>query len=104
LGYLSQFAPQGNPTYYVEIPVILATMAPSTKENPDKPDSHLDETMGDDDVTVVAETPSTKKDFIEEEMIDLKVRYETSHRNGKGHDNDYKLHVQLLQAITKSIR
>jgi hypothetical protein len=75
-------------------------MAPSSDENACEPKDPPDETMIDDDATVMAETPSTKTDFFEEEMMDLKVRYEIPYRNGKSHGDEFKLHVQLLEAMT----
>jgi hypothetical protein len=56
--------------------------------------------MDDEDVTVEAETQTTKMDFIEAEMMDLKIRYEIPYCNGQANDNAHKLHIQLLIALT----
>jgi hypothetical protein len=77
-----------------------ATMATFSATTPDEHNDLLAETMIDDDATVLAETPSTKTDFFEEEMMDLTIRYEIPYRNGKSHGDDFKLHVQLLEAMT----
>jgi hypothetical protein len=76
-------------------------MATSSDKNPSERKDPEEDCMIDDDETVIAETQATTNDFIEEEMTDLKVRYEIPHRNGKSHGDDFKLHVQLLEAITK---
>jgi hypothetical protein len=60
----------------------------------------FDTAMEDDDVTIVAETTTTKMDFIEAEMTDLNLRYEIPYRKGSKDDNDYELHIQLLIALT----
>jgi hypothetical protein len=44
--------------------------------------------MFDDDATVVAETPTTKTDFIEAEMTDLNIRYEIPCPNGEPDQDD----------------
>ena len=49
-------------------------MARSTKKNSYDTGKPEDETMLDDDVTVLAETPASKTDFIEEEMNDINIR------------------------------
>jgi hypothetical protein len=75
-------------------------MAPSSETNPDDTGKPEDETMIDDDVTVTAETPTSKFDFIEAEMTDLNIRYEIPFRKGQANDDDFKLYVKILHAIT----
>jgi hypothetical protein len=58
--------------------------------------------MFDDDVTVGAETPTTKIDFIDAEMMDLMLGYEIPYRNSKSDPDDFKQHVQLLSSMTKA--
>jgi hypothetical protein len=77
-----------------------ATMAPSPPKNPDDTTNPEDAIMHDDDETVVAETPPTKIDFIEQEMTDINIRYEIPYRKGTANADDFKQHVQLLIAIT----
>jgi hypothetical protein len=77
-------------------------MAPSPDKNPKETDLTEDTTMDDDDKTVVAESNASKTDFIEAEMMDLNVRYEISFRNGHSNDDDFKLHVKLLLAMTQA--
>lgn len=66
-------------------------MARSTKKNSDDTGKPEDETMLDDDVTVSAETPASKTDFIEEEMNDINIRYEIPFRKGSANEDDFKL-------------
>jgi hypothetical protein len=75
-------------------------MARSTKKNSDDTGKPEDETMLDDDVTVSAETPASKTDFIEEEMNDINIRYEIPFRKGSANEDDFKLYVKLLIVIT----
>ena len=77
-------------------------MAPSPQRNPKEGDPSDDLLMADDDATVAAETPTTKTDYIAAEMKDINIRYEIPHRHGQAHSDDYKQHVKLLIALTKS--
>ncbi len=75
-------------------------MALSTKKNSADTGKPEDETMLDDDVTVSAETPASKTDFIEEEMNDNNIRYKIPFRKGSANEDDFKLYVKLLIVIT----
>jgi hypothetical protein len=77
-------------------------MAPSLDKNPKETDLTEDTTMDDNDKTVVAKSNASKTDFIEAEMMDLNVRYEIPFRNGNSNDDDFKLDVKLLLAITQA--
>ena len=77
-------------------------MALSSDTNSPEAGNNDDNPLDDDDVTVVAETPTTKTDFIEAEMDDINIRYEIPFRKGQPHRDDYKIHVKLLQAITQA--
>jgi hypothetical protein len=71
-------------------------MATSSDKNPSERKDPEEDCMVDDDETVIAETQATTNDFIEEEMTNLKVRYEIPHRNGKSHGDDLKPHSTNL--------
>ena len=77
-------------------------MAPSPEENSKEAEAQSNSLMDDDDVTVVTETPTSKTDFIEAEMTDQLLRYEIPFTNGHPTEDAFKLHVQLLIAITKA--
>lgn len=80
----------------------LATMASHPMKNSKEVVPTDDTTMDDDDITVVTATPTAKTDFIEAEMMDLLLRYEIPFTTGHPQDDDFKNHVQLLIAITKT--
>jgi hypothetical protein len=77
-------------------------MAPSSEENPEVIVVTDDTTVDDEDAKVVTETPKTKTDFIKAEMTDQLLWYEIPFTTGHPKDVDFKLHVQLLIAITKA--
>jgi hypothetical protein len=77
-------------------------MAASWKKNSNDTHKPEDETMANDDATVSAETPSSKTDFIKEEITDLNIRYEIPYRKGQANDDNFKLYVKLLIAITNT--
>jgi hypothetical protein len=77
-------------------------MAHSSLKNPVDTDNPEDATILDDDVTVLAETPSPKIDFIEAKMTHLNIRYKIPYRKGITNNNDFKLHGKLLIARTRS--
>jgi hypothetical protein len=80
----------------------MTTMAPSPDRNPKEVGNSNDIMMEDDEVTVVTETPTTKTDFIEAEMMDLNIRYEINHGKGHSPDEDHKRHIEFLIVITKA--
>jgi hypothetical protein len=76
-------------------------MADSSDENAKEVDPLMDLDTENDDITVVTATTTTKTDFIAQEMDDSIIRYEIPYRNGHANDDDFKLHSQLLQVLTK---
>lgn len=80
----------------------LAPMAPSLAVNPMETTVPDDTIMDNDDSTVVTETPTTKTGFIEAEMRDQLLRYKIPFTTGHPKDDGFKLHIQLLIAITKA--
>jgi hypothetical protein len=79
-----------------------ATMVRSFKKNSKETKNSNDTTMFDDNVTVGAETPTTKINFIEAEVMDIMLRYEVPYRNGKSDPDNFKQRVQLLSSMTKA--
>jgi hypothetical protein len=57
---------------------------------------------GDDETTIVTETLTTKTDFIEAIMMDLNIRYKIPFSKGHSNEDKFKIHIQLLIAITKA--
>jgi hypothetical protein len=77
-------------------------MAPSSNKNRKETKNAEDTEMDNDNATVEAETPTTKIDFLEAEMMDLMLRYEIPYRNGSAEPENFKQHVNLLIALTKA--
>jgi hypothetical protein len=76
-------------------------MKAASSEKNSKETKNSDHTkMDNDDIRMIIETQTTKMDFIEAEMTDSNLRYEIPYRNGQLDNKDYKLHIQLLIALT----
>jgi hypothetical protein len=65
------------------------------QENPDE------DAMDDDKKTVCTVTTSTKTNFIEQEMEESTIRFETPYHEGQSNNNNFQLHVELIRPIGK---
>ena len=75
-------------------------MADTMDESHDDTAPLLGTETEDNDITIEAEKPTKKNDFIEAEMTDFNICYGMPYLKGHRNSDDYKCHIHLLISLT----